>query len=657
VLIVYDKFDTDYLGYGLGVLQNAYDVAIYKKINAEWTLTFNYPIDDEKYSLIQVDNFIKVDDQLYIIRKKEEQRSESNELSAVISCEHIFFELLDEYIESLEIENGTTQLILDQLLSGTRFTGDSHLTSSHQYTAKKWSAVKAINHIIALADCEVLPDNFTVGLYSQIGNDFGVQFRYRKNIRNIKKTIDSSNVITKLYVHGKDDLTITPLVSSNAGNYPRLKVGEITFSEIETTETLTEKGLEYLASVDKPLVTYELDIVDLSALVEYGPSEAFGLGDTITVIDEDLNTNVSARIVEMEYYPFEREKGRVVLANFVDNIADTVNKFRDTQQFVDQIKSNRKVNTYFLDGIINTLQNQIKASGAYSSAQVLENQGVLFENTDSNSADHGALYMGPGIFAIANTQDAQGNWIYRTFGTGSGFSADVLNTGTLNAALVKVIGDSSTFIDGAGITIDNGITRILQNGSVGFKIQKKISGSWVDQFYVDATGNIHMNGGSIDWSGVNTPSNMLTSDSPKLTKIDSTGVYTGSVSADQITTGTLDASEITVTNLNANSITAGTIKANQIDSANLPAEKLRKNGDSGTYGTMGGDYGDLSLFHGGIEFFRVRNNASSTSLQANSGSGTLLDLLNSNGSNTWAHGTWDFSGATVTGLNITAKFG
>lgn len=77
------------------------------------------------------------------------------------------------------------------------------------------------------------------------------------------------------------------------------------------------------------------------------------------------------------------------------------------------------------------------ASGAYHHSQVIEDKGLLFENTDETSNDFGAMYIGPGIFSIASDKKADGSWDWTTFGTGKGFIATLINAGILNADLIR----------------------------------------------------------------------------------------------------------------------------------------------------------------------------------------------------------------------------
>ena len=106
-----------------------------------------------------------------------------------------------------------------------------------------------------------------------------------------------------------------------------------------------------------------------------------------------------------------------------------------------------KVSTAWFEGVINGLQNQLVASGSYATAEVIEGKGILFENTNVSSNDYGAVYIGPGILAIADEKiGSPPTWNWRTFGTGKGFTGDLLLANTVKAdaliadtALIEVI--------------------------------------------------------------------------------------------------------------------------------------------------------------------------------------------------------------------------
>lgn len=461
--IVYDKFEERYEGYGLAVLEHAKDVRVYEKLNGEHTLEFVLPRNDPKWQYIQAENFIKVDGQLYIIRTTEEQRDSNGRLLSNIQCEHIFTELLDEYIQYEEYINVTAPFALDRFLKGTRFSPDAaRLEGNRDLEIEDGTPVTAINLMLKEWNAEMMcagtpgaDGRFKVTLLPERGADRGVQIRYRKNLKSIKKTTDSRSVVTRLYVYGKDGLGIegaskntsglSYIDSPHIGMYRHPKKGHITFNDIEDPDELYEVGSKHSATVDTPQLTYEVDMLEL----ENEPKE---LGDTVRVIDEELGIDVFARIVEYERYPAEPWRGKVVLANFRPGLTDFLSELQDAKDTVQKVMPNGRVNASRLDGIINTLKTRITGSAAMANAEVMEDKGILFENTDTNSPDYGALYLGPGLLAIADRK-AGDKWDWRAFGTGAGFTADEIVAGVLDAAMVKIQAGNSVYVDGTGLNV------------------------------------------------------------------------------------------------------------------------------------------------------------------------------------------------------------
>ena len=109
-------------------------------------------------------------------------------------------------------------------------------------------------------------------------------------------------------------------------------------------------------------------------------------------------------------------------------------------------------------------------------------------------------------------------------------------------------------LNGVKIDVQNGLvvttsdskTKVTLNASRGFSIQKNTasstSPSYSDVFSIDANGNVVLKNGVISWGDVNAPSasqtGALPSNSSILTKLTSEGVYTGSVTTNQLVAGT-----------------------------------------------------------------------------------------------------------------------
>jgi phage minor structural protein len=460
----------------ISYLDLAYAVKFSHKVNSLSTLTFSLPFDDDKTAELVTENYVKYNTQKYIIKKISKSRKEN---ALMVECEHIGGGLIDYWIDGLtELTNVTATTALTQALAGTDYTvGTVEVTGGKDISFENMTALEAVKKTQETWGAELDLDNKEVSLLVQQGEDNGIQFRRGKNLQAILKEENTNNLVTKLYGYGKDNLTIvgmdttswtdeektgltidpvthlitqTYIESQYIDSYAKEYQGALTDSSIEVEEDLLAAMRTTLTAREVPKVRYEADVVDLSSLAAYY-GEGFEIGDTCKVIDEDYNIDISARILELEEHPFEPWQDKVIVGNFQENIHDLIAGLTDTQKTVEKVLSGGKVNTYWLTGYINALQNQIKASGAYATAEVLEDQGFLLENTNPVSPDYGALYLGPGIFAIADDK-AGDEWNWRTFGTGAGFTADVINAGTLNTNLIKIMGtDENFFWDETGL--------------------------------------------------------------------------------------------------------------------------------------------------------------------------------------------------------------
>nr|WP_240961454.1 phage tail protein [Aneurinibacillus aneurinilyticus] len=461
---------------GLAVLENAQDVRVYEKLNGEHTLEMVLPRNDPKWEYIQTDNFIKVDGNLYIIRATEEQRDSNGKLLSNIQCEHIFYELLDGYIQHKELINTTAQMTLVDFLTGTRFTANAvSVQGNRDLEVEDVTVVAGINEMLKEWACEMkcagLPGadgKFLVTLLPERGRNNGVQIRYRKNLKSIKKTTDARGVVTRLYPYGKDGLGIEGATQNKSGlsyiDSPRIndyripKKGSHTFNDIEDPDELYKAALEHLATVDTPRITYEVDMLELKALAEYGDIEGIQLGDTVRVIDEELGIDVFARVVEYERHPFDPWRSRVVLANFRPGLTDFLSELQDAKDIIKNITHRGKVNAYWLDGLIQYYSDKIRDSSEFAHAEIRDGKGILLQNANPESPSFGAMYIGPGIFAIANER-VNGEWNWRTFGTGEGFTADLISAGRIRSEFIQ-IGPDTEFAEGydPGNSVKQGVS-------------------------------------------------------------------------------------------------------------------------------------------------------------------------------------------------------
>lgn len=166
-------------------------------------------------------------------------------------------------------------------------------------------------------------------------NGYGVRFKF--NETGLNRTINR-NIITRLYVYGKDNLNIA---SANGGkeyledySYTSTPLcGIMQNNDITNAGDLVLWGKRELEKVCRPQITLKLSLID-RAMLEGGVS--FEVSDIIDVYDEDLaDSKYQARVTEKSYSYFQPWECTVTVGDEKEVLAAKI-KYA--------IESTRKVN-------------------------------------------------------------------------------------------------------------------------------------------------------------------------------------------------------------------------------------------------------------------------------------------------------------------------
>ena len=147
------------------------------------------------------------------------------------------------------------------------------------------------------------------------------------------------------------------------------------------------------------------------------------------------------------------KKSDIISKSFADilasmnAIAEEVRGKSDVYDRSRLISSAKKLSADALQGIIDVNRNAMLSS--MSNWGTDNNGNIVFTSLDGSAA---MMLTGMG-FMIANKKDTDGNWVWRSFGTGDGFSADEVNTGVLNAGAVQILGTDQFYWDADNIYI------------------------------------------------------------------------------------------------------------------------------------------------------------------------------------------------------------
>lgn len=343
----------------MGEVKNAYDIIINEEINGEDTLTFKIPLNDPKRGELgsePVELIAAIADRQYVIKEARDNREEDGRLYTEFVGEAYWYELRDFKVKTLELvavsayDALTATLTASIIPTGWTIGRVEPLYPDRRRGVKEeWKSVlEVLRTITETWGGELVLDvpNKTINLLATSGYDNGVRFYYNKNLTKINRTVDTYDLVTRLYVYGKGNLDITTvnggldyienLVWVNLLGL-RNKVRASVWKDQSYTipQNLLEDGQVILADSSKPRIAYVISVQDLSSLSGH-EHEAFALGDTVYTVDKALLTTeakfqVKSRIVRRKYNVREPWKTVVELNQPKRLLSDAQERAFDSQ--------------------------------------------------------------------------------------------------------------------------------------------------------------------------------------------------------------------------------------------------------------------------------------------------------------------------------------
>lgn len=424
---------------------------------SEKLLTLNHFQDEEgRWKYVGFENVIAVEknEKKILYRIYNVVRSLYN---VTAYARPLFYDLIDKVLLDVRPTNKLGQEALNIILADTPFTGHSNLTTlSTSYYIRK-NIVEALigdieNSFINRWGGEFYCENFDIYINDKIGSDNGVRVEFGYNLNEIEEDINIENVVTRIIPVGFDGIMLegnTPWVDSPLINkYTHIKMRVVEFSDVKVKEssedeegfnTIEEARAElvkrcnklYEGGIDKPLVNYKIDMINIANTTAYEGLEMLvnvSKGDTVTCYIPHLDIDVKARVIDFERDEITGEYISIELGNTVDNF---FNKQADVQDVVNKItNSNGTVNAGEIQGVINAIQTQFKA--LRDIAQLQHVRAVMYEDRVEGSPTFGCMVLGTMGFEIASSyKPGTTEWDFRTFGTGQGFMADCIIAGIL----------------------------------------------------------------------------------------------------------------------------------------------------------------------------------------------------------------------------------
>ena len=465
-----------------------------------------------RWKYIEEDNIIRVpypgkqEGQLFYIYDKDKGMT-----GVKCKARHIFFDLASEVLVDCRPTNCNGKEALRKMLEGTGFTGHSDIISINTaHYIRKHIANEALisddeNSFVNKWGGELDVDNFNVYMNNRTGGEYGVTFKYGRDLINLNENSNIDSIITRVIPVGFNGITIpeTYVESPLIDKYRKVKTDVVKFDYIKVKESQEdEEGYNTLEEaqqalreaakelfndgLDKLLYQLDMEVTKLENTLKYEDYKDIlttGLGDTVGVEHIDIGIDIKTRVIKFTYDCIKEKYKTITIGNYIENDIDRQNSVEST---LDKItNADGTVNAVEVAGILNAVN--VKMRAMKDIAQKQDVRALLCEDLDPESPTYGAMCYGTMGFMIAaeRTPDNR-DWNWRTFGTGKGFFADLIVAGTMLADRIR--GGVLQSIDGS-LEID------LRESSKGMQFKRNgkkaidIAGTTIKFFDWDGEGD------------------------------------------------------------------------------------------------------------------------------------------------------------------------
>lgn len=308
-------------------------------------------------------------------------------------------------------------------------------------------------------------DNWDISFLQKVGNDNGESIIYGKNLENIEIYEDWSNVITKIYPVGYNEIMLPETFIESDIQYEKPYTRTVSFEtkleqEEQTEEKLIrelrENAIDYLQENKYPKISYTVKS-DINQTLE--------IGDTVHVLHPIAD--ILTEVLEYEYNVISEKVKSIVFGNFTRDIKTKFTNIKKTIEQVNQILSKQEV-------VINKQTNIINTWNKKGLVYIDDNEIMVLDKLPKEQAKNvwrfglgGLGFSSNGIegpFEIAMTMDGQIN-------------AKFITTGTMSVSRIEGLATKITEIESNYASINIGLGNITQTVSKALDFEKNVEGT------------------------------------------------------------------------------------------------------------------------------------------------------------------------------------
>ncbi len=396
----------------------------------------------------------------------------------------------DGYIKDLRPENKTVRDAATDILDGSRWqTGVTSTTKTVSTNFYYVSRLEALQKLLELTGCEMQPriefdgrqiTGRYVDIFDQIGEDRGKRYEHGSSLLEVIKEDSRTELYTALVGRGRGEeafdeegnptggfgrkLTFVDAVWLKANGNPvdkpggqefveipeftaafgypdgKPRVGFVEFSDITDPYELLEATYQQLLTTARPRVYYQSRVRDVGDT---------GLGDTVTIIRDDLGIRYKVRIVKRTINLLNPAQVVIELGDKPQNYVAT--RIADLQDQIAAREDDYRSNYLRL---VDVISSAYWGEDGYTYDLHVGNEyglpaGIYSFDQPIDQNPTKVIYMGAGKLLIADEKNSDNSWKFKTFLTGSGLAANTVTAENIVAAAI-----SSDHISATGINAD-----------------------------------------------------------------------------------------------------------------------------------------------------------------------------------------------------------
>lgn len=296
-------------------LINIQGAEIEEEVNGAFTLSFaSFFVDNPGYELLEEESIVDLAGHEFVVKQLEEE----NGWKQIVAV-HDYFSLIDSWQDATYGGTRTMEDLAPFILFGTGWTWEVEpgIPAGFVPNFGDDNRLALIQTACTALECEVdIVPNRHLRFAKEIGQDRDSQLRIGHNIETLKRSIDTTRLVTVGRGQGANDLKVE-WRSPNIALYGE-RYGEVIVDERFTSaDNLREKVRQN--TQDTPETTIELT---MSEIRKAGYHNSIDLGDWVWVIDERKKLLIHVRVTKIKSFPLSGESPIITLSNVMQTEQD-----------------------------------------------------------------------------------------------------------------------------------------------------------------------------------------------------------------------------------------------------------------------------------------------------------------------------------------------